>query len=497
MSTYSNTVAYFSADFPRQLFPLNTNRMLIERASDALGEFVYQTIAPGTEPADSFLPQMRAYAAKPGFHLRRTLKLDPVAEFFLYDLTYRHRSKFRKSRTKRRRNFGYRFESGAMISPARSYRRFRSEVHESLGKYEFCLKADIAQYFNSLYHHDLVAWFREHAKTDDDVDLFGKFLRQINSGRSIDCLPQGIYPAKIIGSQFLRFIDDSNRLGAKEMLRFMDDFYLFDNSEDVLKHDFQQLQRLLGDKCLSINESKTQIGDVDELNVEKEVDDIKSQLLERRGFVVFGSGADEEDDDEDDFEESDDLGEDTLEYLMEMLRDDHLEEEDAELILAVMRDHAEDVMEYVPTLLKRFPALSKNVFYFAAHVEDRAELLAVVDNFVSNSDFVTEYQLFWLAKLCEEYLLDERGIGELFVGLLDHSSATVISKAKVLEIPEMRFGMPDLREEELRTGASGWLAWAAAVGSRNVKKASRNHLLRYFANGSPVNKLVSDCVRGL
>lgn len=46
MSTFTKTVDYFSADFPRQLFPLNTNRILIEKAADALGEFVYQVIAP-------------------------------------------------------------------------------------------------------------------------------------------------------------------------------------------------------------------------------------------------------------------------------------------------------------------------------------------------------------------------------------------------------------------------------------------------------------------
>jgi hypothetical protein len=395
MPSYTNIIKYFSADFPRQLFPLQTNRILIENAASALGEFIYQDITHKQQSGESFLPQVRAHAAKPGFHLRRTLKLDPVSEFFLYDITYRHRSAFRKSRTKSRRSFGYRFEKGAMISPARSYRQFRSGVHDALERYDYCVKADIAQYFNSVYHHDLVSWFRDFAKTEDDVNLFGKFFREINAGRSVDCLPHGIYPTKIIGSQFLRFVDESNRIRANEMLRFMDDFYLFDDSEDVLKHDFQQLQRLLGDKCLGINEAKTQIGEVDELNIEKEVDDIKARLLQRRGDIVFGSGAEEDDDECDDLEDEDSLGEEALEYLMEMLRDEPLEEEDAELILAVMRDHAEDVMEYIPLLLRRFPALSKNVFYFSAFVEDRAELLAFVRDFVASSDFVT-----W-PRLCE------------------------------------------------------------------------------------------------
>lgn len=495
MPKYDKTVSYYGADFPRQLFPLDTNRILIEKASTALGTFIYEKITHEQESSDNFLPQIRAYAAKPRFHLRRTLKLDPVAEFYFYDLTYRHRSTFRRHRSNRRKHFGYRFTRSAMVSSARSYRKFRREVHDALAEYRYCVKADVAQYFNSLYHHDLVAWFRDYAKTQEDVDLFGKFLRQINAGRSVDCLPHGIYPAKIVGSQFLRFVDDSNRITARKMLRFMDDIYLFDNSEDVLKQDFHQLQRLLGEKGLSVNESKTRIGEIEELDIEDEIDEIKSRLLKRRRAIVFGSGAEEEDYEE--YDEEDVLDEESVSYLLGLLRDEHLEEDDAELILAVMREHSEDVLEHIPTLLRRFPALSKSVFHFSAYVEDTTELLSIVRSHIREADDVTEFQLFWLAKLCEGHLLDENGVGDIFADLLDHQSATVISKAKVLEIPEKRFGMPDLREEELRTGASDWLSWAAAVGSRKVKKASRNHLLRYFANGSPINRLISDCIRAI
>jgi len=66
-----------------------------------------------------------------------------------------------------------------------------------------------------------------------------------------------------------------------------------------------------------------------------------------------------------------------------------------------------------------------------------------------------------------------------------------------LEIPEKRFGMKELREEQLKTGASNWLSWASAVGSRKEKKANKNHLLSYFANGSPMNKLIADCIKSL
>lgn len=493
MAKYDRLIQFFIADFPRTLFPLNTNRILIENAAPAIGEFVYESITHEKDSEQQFLPQVRAYAAKPDLHLRRTLKLDVVAEFFLYDIVYRHRTVLRRRRLERRKSFGYEFRGGRMISPAASYRAFRAEVHEALGEHESCAKIDIAQYFNTLYHHDIVAWFRNFAKTDDDAEFMGKFLRQINAGRSIDCLPHGIYPAKVIGSQFLGYIDDSNRIHSAVMLRFMDDIYLFDDDASLLLQDFHQVQRLLGEKGLSLNSAKTQMGEISELDIEREVDEVKAELLDRRGWVMLGSGAEEDYWDD----EPDSLNEEEIEYLMGLLRDESIVEEDAELVLALLRDHSEDVLEYLPTFLKRFPSLSKNVFYFSDHIEDKDALVEIIKGFLSEHVSPTEYQLFWLAKLCEEQLLKSGGIGDVLASLYEHPQGTVISRAKVLEIPEKRFGMPDLREEELRTGASGWLAWSAAVGSRKIRKASRNHLLGYFANGSPINELIADCVKKL
>ena len=92
-----------------------------------------------------------------------------------------------------------------------------------------------------------------------------------------------------------------------------------------------------------------------------------------------------------------------------------MDEEDAQLILAVMREHSEDIMEFIPALLGKFPALSKNIFYFSLHVEDKAELLAFIRDYVKDSTFVSEFQLFWLGKLCEERLMEQDGVGDVLL----------------------------------------------------------------------------------
>jgi hypothetical protein len=83
------------------------------------------------------------------------------------------------------------------------------------------------------------------------------------------------------------------------------------------------------------------------------------------------------------------------------------------------------------------------------------------------------------------------------MALYDHPRATTITQAKVLEIPETRFGMGALREEHLKVGKSDWLALAAAVGARRETAVSRNHLLSYFSKAGPMNRIEGECVKAL
>ena len=121
---------FFEFDFTQTLFPLKTNRILVSHHEKELEEFIYQKVLNPKEPAAKFLPQQRVYAPKPRDHLRRTFKLDPVAEYFVYDLVYRNRDYFKKSQKDTRQNFGYRFAGGKPIPISRSYKAFRGRISD-------------------------------------------------------------------------------------------------------------------------------------------------------------------------------------------------------------------------------------------------------------------------------------------------------------------------------------------------------------------------------
>jgi hypothetical protein len=224
------TADFIKADFSGTLFPMKTNLIVLEHYETELAKYIANRVLSEKHPADNFLAQQRVHATKPRGHLRRTVKLDPVAEYFLYDIVYRNRAIFRTQVSPQRQSFGYRFTDGAHIPVHAAYTTYKASMAEHTATFAHRIQFDIASYFNTLYHHDIAHWFAARAGvTEPDAGAMGKFFREINAGRSVDFLPHGIYPAKMIGNEFLKLVDLSGTLKSAVISRFMDDFNLFDN----------------------------------------------------------------------------------------------------------------------------------------------------------------------------------------------------------------------------------------------------------------------------
>lgn len=161
------------------------------------------------------------------------------------------------------------------------------------------------------------------------------------------------------------------------------------------------------------------------------------------------------------------------------------------------RDHLSDVLERMRSFLKRFPSLSKTVYTYCRYLNDETELSNLVQEFLNTSRNTTENQLFGLAKMTEDYLMKSHNYGDIIDLLYNHPHATSLTQAKVLDIPDHRFGLPELRSEHLRVGKSDWLSWSAAVGCRQETEIRRNYILKYFSKATPMNKLISDCICAL
>ena len=485
-----SSLEFFKHDFMSTLFPMETCRFIIEEGQSDLIDYIEKCVS--NEEADNtfqFLAQTRVYASKTKNHLRRTVKLDPVAEFFIYHIIYRNRSKFRKPFDDHKKHFGYRFQDGEPIQPNASYTGFKQALVAYEKTYAYSMSFDVAFYFNSIYHHDLSSWFANVNASDADVSDLGTFLRQINSGTSIDCLPQGIYPTKMIGNDFLRFVEQHHKIKSNAVVRFMDDFVLFSDDRETLLEDFFFIQQLLGSKNLSVNPSKTSLDATNAVKVGKDIDDVKAKLLRKRrnAAALAYDGEDAA------ALEASRLDNNELQYIRDLLKRDNLEEEDAELILSLFREHPDEVMPHLGQFAVSFPHLAKSIWSFCRFIDDKTFIgKLVLESAKSRS--IQEYQLFWFAWILQDHLLETNIASQIISALYEHRNASDISKSKILEIPDNRYGLIDLRDEHLVAGKSGWLSWASAVGHKTLPAISRNHKLKYFAHSSQMNFMISKIV---
>jgi len=493
----SGTQEFYKSDFMSTLFPLKTNLLMVMNHEEEIKKYIYNNILNPACPNDNFLPQQRVYSTKPQGHLRRTLKLDPVSEYFIYDIIYRNKAIFRGSAGQNRMSYGYRFKDGNPIPIHVAYKEYKQHLNYCENLYEHRLHFDIASYFNCVYHHDLTHWFESYGSIDaKDHAGLGKFFREINSGRSVDFLPQGIYPCKMIGNEFLKYIDLTKTLKSAVVIRFMDDFSLFDESPEIIQQDFIRIQQLLGLMGLNINPSKTMVdrkkGDVNDIIVS-----IKDALKGTKTTVepISTASGVEWVEIKEPIEHQ--LNQDQIQVLLKLLKEDSLEESDADLILNFLRAHSDSVIQYFPVLLQRFPNMTKHIYSISSTITEKEELITVIADFLSNGSNFLEYQLFWLAALTEDFLLGIKGYGDLLFKLYELSSEYKIARSKVLEIPEQGYGFKEIRSELLKTGQSDWLAWSAAAGSRSLKTAERNYALDYFSKGSPMNYMISSCIKAM
>lgn len=489
-STNNPSTKFILDDVKKTLFPLNISTFVAKYAQKELEDYIKKIYAK----EENFNSQNRVYADKPNRTLRRTLKLDPIAEWYIYYIVHKYRKEFRELNKNRVSVYGYAFKDGNFIPGRESYRKFKNEYYNCKKQFKYSIQLDIANYFNTIYHHDLHHWFMGLNVEDDDAEVFGKFLRQINAGRSIDCLPQGIYPCKMIGNSYLQYIDFNGGLRSKRYLRFMDDFVLFDNDESVLYEDLYKIQILLGNKGLSISEGKLKLPiEADDNSDYTDIDNTKIELLNIRENLL----QDYDDIEKDDESEYIPLTEEQRDFIFEILNNAHIEEKDVELVLVLMRDNWEDVWDQVSKIAFEYPNLAKSAHNFFQHVEDKNSISKIILNRVKTGEHLTEYQLFWMAKMCEDFLTQTEVIGELLHALYEHRSATDISRAKILEIQSIYYGLPELREKVLKDGSSTWLSWCAAIGSKPEVKSRRNQYLKYFQNASSVNNIVASAILNL
>lgn len=479
-------IDFITQDNVRGLFPLNTTVKLITLGKEKIRSYVYDSIFNTAIRHTSFLPMPAVYALKERIHVRKSLQLDPISSFYIYDFVYRNSGAFQKTANSNRKHYGYSFRRKIPANSYKEYHEFREKKYELKKEYRYFAKIDIANCFNSFYHHDIISYLSTTISQPESKQ-FGQFLREGNGGRSIDCFPQGIYPAKVIGNFFLSFIENSRELQSDVIIRFLDDTYLFSDNIATLEKDVLKLQSIIGEKGLFLNPQKTKFGEKFKDFEEKKLDKIQKSLVQKREVVK-------------DYEESDNneefgLNDDEVSYLKSIIQKPDVAEEDVELALSLLKEDESEVLRLVDLVFNSYPNLIKQLYHYVREIEDEGMIWGHIYNKV-NKDYLHEYELFWISRMVIDHYQYDEDSADLLIKIFNHRCATSVVKASILEIEQNDFGLYELKERCLRDVSSGIPAASAVIGLLGLEKAKRNQLYKYSGNASSFMHVICDICSG-
>jgi len=142
------------------------------------------------------------------------------------------------------------------VSISECYKPFEYKIQEKCSQYQYCLKTDIASFFETIYQHFLISQLHSTNIQKGYINILEKALLAWRENKSYGIL-QGMYPSDLFGNYYLSQIDYYLKLANFDFVRFVDDIYIFSNSEYDLKKIIITICKDLRQQGLFLNENKT------------------------------------------------------------------------------------------------------------------------------------------------------------------------------------------------------------------------------------------------
>ena len=466
-------VDFARQDQGRAIFPLRASFEFLPSGAKDIRDYLQNTVLDKNQ-TEGFSTATVAYARKDPQHLRRVLVLDPVSSFFIYNFVMRNCAAFQLQKTGKRRYFGHSFSGSQPVDAFAQYHDFRKRKYKLKALSHCFAKIDVFNCFNSFYHHNIVTWLISKTSAAEG-ETFGQFLREINGGDSVGCFPQGLYPAKALGNAYLSFVEKSQELKSRNIIRFLDDIFLFSGSRRDLAGDLVTVQHLLDNHHLVLNDSKTLLGERGTTFDEHHLDDIKKDLVQKREKVSRDYDEDEEEEEDSD----DQLSEEELEYLMDLIAGNNVAQEDVELALSLLRHHPPALDPILKQVTSSTPHLLRELHRFIGKSEDDGEIWSAITAQIRKGSALDEHALFWYAKIVIDYFDFDQVTADQLITIYHHPRATTPVKALILETSYLDHGFADLKEAVLRSNPGPICMASVLLGLKDLEKGKRNQIFKY------------------
>lgn len=141
---------------------------------------------------------------------------------------------------------------------AGSYNHFKEYVYNNAVENEYCIRMDIASYFESIKHHFLINLLYS---LDFDVRIIRLLEKALSSWSSKNSysIPQGMYGSDILGNFNLTNLDYILKLEGHKYCRYVDDIYVFHDDKETLYKLLISICNTLRKEGLFLNEKKTEL----------------------------------------------------------------------------------------------------------------------------------------------------------------------------------------------------------------------------------------------
>lgn len=291
------------------------------------------------------------------------------------------------------------------------YKNFQVAISESVRKYKFCLKTDIASYFETINQHVLI-----NLLTSLDVDTpTVRFLEEALSAwreKNSYGIIQGVFGSDLLGNYYLTHLDYFLEIRNFQYCRFLDDIYIFhDNSNELAKLLIEICDKLRK-QGLFLNESKTKLKESHEIlreetEFDRLVDEISNMLddvLEEDseflsieyGFLVEW---DEEVVSEEDYTEIEGFRLDLIKKLYS--RKDEARWQRDKIVRFCLplfaKAHSEYPLDDIKDEIINHAHLTKSYCSYLATIErDNDSITQIIENTILSNESIYDYQLLWL-----------------------------------------------------------------------------------------------------
>lgn len=468
---------------------------LIELLKDKLGKFLFNCSLPMTidVPKKSLL-------SRPGSIL---LPLDRLLYQVIVDLI----AQDLENTVDRDHVFSNVYEHSADMFEAhgKSHEKFKDYRAKGTDVYKYCLKMDVASYFESINQHFLINLLHSLDIEKPIIRLLENSLLSWSQMNSSSIL-QGHFGSDILGNFYLTNIDYFFKMNDYDYCRFVDDIYVFSDDKNKLHELLIEICSKVRKQGMFLNESKTGVAKSDDIVIQEtefdrmfnEVNQMLDDVFEEDSYffeALYGFQVELDEELDEEVIEIDGFRVELIEELYSLRDTAQWQRDDIVKFCYPLfaRTQSAYPLDTIKTEIITYPYLIKYYSTYLATIDkNNDEITKIIEELLQSSCLVYEFQYLWLfSSLLYRNKVDSEVIDFAFKKLRNKQNHETIRAICSILISKFGHGA-QLRalRDEYGHESSDFVKSAILYGTRYFPKDEQQACRRAWSGHSELNNLV-------